>query len=279
MELVELRSFEDYHEYQKLHLNERIQVEKKIIKEFYEYGHDFILGYCEVCEKASKFKIKKVEKKKINLRGSLFCENCNLNSRKRFMLSFLKKFVRDSDSNLSIFMYEQITRLFKFAKNIQNIELRGSEFLGYDKKPGQIINNIQNEDAMNLSFDDNSFDVIVSNDVFEHLPNIDRALNEAYRILKNSGLLLMSIPFLTNNTTSIKRATLENGKIKHLLAPTHHQNPIEKKDGALVFYDYGWDFLDYLKKAGFNDVYMLGYYDLFYGYLGSGLQFIFIAKK
>jgi len=132
---------------------------------------------------------------------------------------------------------------------------------------------------MNLSFEDNSFDVIVSNDVYEHVPDINKSLKEAYRVLKNSGTLMISIPFQQKNKKTIRRATLEDGKIKHILESRFHSNPVAKKEGSLVFYEYGWDFLDFLKKAGFKDPYMLGYYEIFYGYIGNGLQFIFVAKK
>ena len=176
-------------------------------------------------------------------------------------------------------MYEQITTFFNLAKGIKNINLVGSEFLGYDKKPGQVIDEIRNEDAMNLSFENNSFDVIVSNDVYEHVPNINNALSEAYRVLKKSGTLLISIPFSSKNVKTVRRAEIKSGEIKHLLSPSHDSNPIAQKEGSLVFYDYGWDFLDFLKTAGFDDAYTLGYYDLFYGHLGNGLQFIFSAKK
>ncbi len=64
-----------------------------------------------------------------------------------------------------------------------------------------------------------------------------------------------------------------------VLEPKFHSNPVAKKEGSLVFYDYGWDFLDFLKKAGFKDAYMLGYYEIFYGYIGNALQFIFVGKK
>jgi len=198
MNLVELRSFEEYRNYLKSNWPERIQLEERIIIEFGYNGQDFIFGYCNVCEKATKFKLSLNKKKQINFRESLVCEFCNLTNRNRFMLSFLKNLAKNSDSKLTVFMYEQVTKFFSMAQNIKNINLVGTEFLGYDKKPGQIIEHIQNEDAMNLSFENNTFDVIVSNDVYEHVPNIERTLSEAYRVLKNSGKLLISIPFNQN---------------------------------------------------------------------------------
>jgi len=96
--------------------------------------------------------------------------------------------------------------------------------------------------------------------------------------MKNSGSLLITIPFGTRQETQL-RAKLEEGKIKHILPAQYHSNPIAKEERTLVFYNYGWDFLDFLKKAGFSDAYMLGYYDINYGYIGNKLQSIFVAKK
>jgi len=278
MDLVKLRSFDEFRKYYRTFANDRKLLEERIVKEYEEDGLDFFLGYCKVCDKATKFNIR-IKDNKTNLRETLVCENCKLPTRMRFMLSFLKDLASNSDSKLNFFMYEQVTRFYKATHNIKNINLIGSEFLGYDKKPGQIIENIRNEDAMNLSFDDSSFDVLVSNDVYEHLPNINKTLSEAYRVLKNSGMLLISIPFFGENEKTTRRAILDEGKIKHLKEPIYHENPIAKKEGSLVFYEYGWDFLDILKSAGFKDVYMLFYYDLFYGHLGYVQTFIFVAEK
>jgi len=45
------------------------------------------------------------------------------------------------------------------------------------------------EDARSLPFPDNSFDVIVSISVFEHVQNLDVALAEMYRVLRPGGYL------------------------------------------------------------------------------------------
>ena len=58
----------------------------------------------------------------------------------------------------------------------------------------------------------------------------------------------------------------------------YHGNPLSKK-GSLVCYNYGWDFLEILKDAGFRDVSMLVYYNFDMDYIGNGFQFIFVAEK
>lgn len=52
------------------------------------------------------------------------------------------------------------------------------------------------EDALNLSFPDNSFDLIVSVDVIEHVGKPERMVEEISRILKPGGMALVTFPSL-----------------------------------------------------------------------------------
>jgi SAM-dependent methyltransferase len=46
-----------------------------------------------------------------------------------------------------------------------------------------------------LPFENNEFDTIFMTEVLEHVPNPGRALNEAYRVLQNEGILFFTVPF------------------------------------------------------------------------------------
>ena len=48
----------------------------------------------------------------------------------------------------------------------------------------------------NIPFNDNSFDSVFSTEVFEHVFNLNVVTSEIYRVLKPSGHLLISIPFV-----------------------------------------------------------------------------------
>jgi SAM-dependent methyltransferase len=52
---------------------------------------------------------------------------------------------------------------------------------------------IREGDALNLDFPDDSFDLIYSHAVYEHLPNVGQALDEALRTLKPGGVLRLAI--------------------------------------------------------------------------------------
>jgi ubiquinone/menaquinone biosynthesis C-methylase UbiE len=46
------------------------------------------------------------------------------------------------------------------------------------------------EDASNLSFEDNSFDLVLSQNVFHHIPAWDVAVREVFRVLRQGGYLI-----------------------------------------------------------------------------------------
>ena len=54
-------------------------------------------------------------------------------------------------------------------------------FEGVDS--GKLINKILSQDVQNTSFKNNQFNLITSNQVFEHVPDLDKAFSECSRIL------------------------------------------------------------------------------------------------
>ena len=244
----------------------------------------YLNGYCEACEKPATFMMdwKYSTNNNPNYRERLVCKNCKLNNRQRFMISYIKNIINKKPNLVNtLYIFEQTTIFYRYIEKtfIDKINIIGSEYLGPGKKPGDYYSGIRHEDALRLSFIDESIDIIVSNDVFEHVPNIEVAMIEAYRVLSKRGKLLFSIPFHHKESKTKQRAFVDNvGNINMILTPQYHANPLSNK-GALVFYDFGWDILDICKNSGFKEVYLQGYYSMFHGYLGGGIQFIFVADK
>jgi ubiquinone/menaquinone biosynthesis C-methylase UbiE len=52
-----------------------------------------------------------------------------------------------------------------------------------DEKLGERINGIFNQDVQHLTFSDASFDVVTSNQVFEHVPDDIKGYAECLRVL------------------------------------------------------------------------------------------------
>jgi SAM-dependent methyltransferase len=172
-----------------------------------------------------------------------------------------------------------VTPIYQWAKKYLGNSHRiiGSEYLGYEYKGGEIINGIQHENIEILSFKNNEFDLIISNDVFEHVPNPGIAFKECSRVLKNGGEILATIPFHDNLEYSVRRALIENNQVKYLLEPQFHGNPISEK-GSLVFNDFGWDLLTSIKLNGFKNANIELFLSEKYGHIGQ-IQLVFRLLK
>lgn len=281
MDLVQIRNSQELSEHLKVSQESRLAFERKIAKEYADKKNWYLNGFCEACGRETKFLMNWDYSNGVtpNFRERLVCNFCGLNNRQRFMIRFLTQIMDKKNKPIKdIYLYEQITNFYSFIKKrFKDVNIVGSEYLGPETKKGEIVNGIRHENALDLSFNDKSFDILLSNEVFEHVPNVNKALSESNRVLRDGGYLLTSIPFSYQEKT-IQRATIENGVLKQILPEQYHGNPLSEK-GSLVFYDYGWDFLDFCRSSGFKDACMLGYYSYSYGYIGNGFQSVFVAYK
>ncbi len=62
-------------------------------------------------------------------------------------------------------------------------------------------------DVLELPFEDESFDVICSNELIEHLPDVETALKEMVRVVRQDGRVLLSGPNLCSPLTSLINCT------------------------------------------------------------------------
>jgi SAM-dependent methyltransferase len=70
---------------------------------------------------------------------------------------------------------------------------KGREYIGCDIRHGLGVDRI--EDAHALSFIDNSVGTLLIFETLEHLPYPQKAITEAHRVLRDDGLLALSVPF------------------------------------------------------------------------------------
>ncbi|XOB62009.1 class I SAM-dependent methyltransferase [Campylobacterota bacterium DY0563] len=241
----------------------------------------YIFGFCKVCDSPSSFLLdwKWTGNDSINFRERMQCKKCNLNNRQRFIMYYSKYLIKKHVIK-DIYLYEQVTPFYKSLKNSLGTEINivGSEYLGFHYKPGEVINEIRHEDALRLSFENESFDLIVSQDVLEHVPDFDKAICETSRVLRKGGQMLFTIPFNINREKSKTRAYInKNNKIIHLEEEMYHGNPVNRK-GSLVFTDFGWDIWDTFKKYNFK-LEIITYNDYFYGHIANTSQFCFLVTK
>jgi SAM-dependent methyltransferase len=274
--------FAEHHNKLQNEFQKRYEFELSLLPE--NHSEFSYLGYCVVCEDFTQFIVdynysyKLSDKIVPNWRERLVCPKCGLNNRMRLTYHIIKDLFPDFKTS-SVYITEQTTQLFNILKNI-NPQLTGSEFLGNEIPFGSLTNlGIRNEDLTQLTFDDQQFDYIISLEVFEHIPDYKKALSECYRVLKQNGKLLFTVPFNNSSKENIIRATVnQDGSINHIFPPEYHGDPVNADKGCLCFYHFGWQILDDLKSTGFKNCYALTTYSKEYAYLG-GEQIFFIAIK
>jgi SAM-dependent methyltransferase len=213
-----------------------------------------IRGYCSVCDRPTVFAIRGSTESWNNYSEDLSCACCNLNSRHRNIIATWREVKSRNESSVSVIL-ERVTPMFSLMQR-EDPSLIGCEFLSVDHEPGLEYEfggtSIRHEDFGALSMDDNSVDLLMHFDVMEHVPDRILALKESFRILRNNGISLFSVPFFPAMENNLVRAVMgDQGSIEHFQPPAYHGNPVSGK-GALVFFEPGWQFLDEIIQAGFS---------------------------
>ena len=113
----------------------------------------------------------------------------------------------------------------------------------------ELIKNVFNQNLEDLSFLSSSFDLIISSQTMEHVPNHDLAFKEIYRVLKPGGFHCFTIPYYANDNTKT-RARIINGNTIHDLPQKTHKDPY-CPEGCLVYTDFGRDIVDKLNNIGY----------------------------
>lgn len=121
-----------------------------------------------------------------------------------------------------------------------------------DVIPGQFKGGIQCQDIQTLTYNDNSYDLCTSTEVFEHVPDDNRGFQEIFRILKKQGVMIFTVPINLAGVT-LQRAVIKNDELVHLEEPEYHDDAIRGKGKVLAYRTYGTDIVTQLKNAGFED--------------------------
>lgn len=93
-----------------------------------------------------------------------------------------------------------------------------------------------------LPFNSSSFDVVISFDVFEHIPNSDKHLKEVNRVLRNGGYYLLQTPNKLTNVVfeTIRWRSFTKWRAVHCALHTYWEirKRFEKNGFGISFYDY-----------------------------------------
>lgn len=109
--------------------------------------------------------------------------------------------------------------------------------------------NVRSENIEALSFPDNSFDVVITQDVFEHLRNPHAGFCEIQRVLKPEGIHIFTVPF-HHGQPNRSRVKTNDGIDTFILPPVYHGDAFKRR-ASLVYTDFGENMIDTLYNMNF----------------------------
>lgn len=244
-----------------------------------------VRGFCNVCGSTGRFAFNRwVIPKDVATsfgggrhalayrhRESQFCPSCGSSHRVRRIAAVLLEQYAASARTLAQLIVDPGFRDLRIAE-INAIGSGGSmhaflsrlpgvsysEFLGNDGV-GETIKGVRNESLMNLSYEAASFDLLLTSDTLEHVPDLDRCIAETFRVLRPGGRHVLTVPLNLWRPTSVMRAAMDRtGGITHLHRPIYHGrgggpfHVMRSRGDYLAFTDIGADFGEILARAGFH---------------------------
>ena len=258
------------------------------IAEVHDFFHDFNLandpflqqsgplpGHCYICDLDVYFEVDRPpDGSPINWRETLKCPECAMINRWRGCIHLFEA-VREPKKQSRIYITEALTPVADCLRS-RYPALVSSEFIECSA-PGEMTKvngqSVRNEDVTRLSFENATFDTILTFDVLEHVPNYRNALAEFHRVLDDDGRLIITAPF-TFQQEGVVRAELDaDGQVRHLMEPCYHGDPLSDK-GVLAYYDFGTELIGDLEQIGFVDNSLALWNDHKWGYAGANIAFV-----
>ncbi|HEU0151719.1 MAG TPA: class I SAM-dependent methyltransferase [Arenimonas sp.] len=233
-------------------------------------------GYCSVCRAATAFVVDTGVRfgPDINLREGLQCPGCGLGNRNRLVYTAVCE--RAFPESARGLMLEATTVLYdRLAQALPWLE--GSEFFGPGHAPGTRHavrgRSVVHQSITELGYRDGSLDLVVHNDVLEHVADTDRALSECRRVLRPGGACVFTMPFFPLRATTLVRGRhAADGSLVHLEPPEYHGDGL-RSEGIYTYYHFGLDLLGRVAAAGFRTVEVGIDFDVFRGHTANNYRY------
>jgi SAM-dependent methyltransferase len=246
-----------------------------------DYGSATALGRWETCPVCGRFRPmlyrrRVIPQKLVELWGlsprlaralarkeSSNCASCGAKLRARRMAEVLLAIYPTGDPaplrSLADWVRTEPARKLRIAE-INRIEglhdqlavLPGLAFSDYlpGASAGAIIEGVRSEDLTRLTYADGSFDLVLTSESLEHVPDLGKAIAEIHRILAPGGRHVCTVPILPGVAKTFPRTVLRpDGSLEDRATRICHPGG---DVGYPVFTELGEDFPELVAAAGFE---------------------------
>jgi SAM-dependent methyltransferase len=203
---------------------------------------------------ADQWKLATSLRKSFDIRESTKCRHCGSSFRSNLHARTICKVLAPNQkclaqainhkpfSKLKIAEINASGALHKVLVNHPNLQY--SEYRPEDKT-------IRHENLDKLSYTDASFDLVLTSETLEHVPDWQLAMSEIQRVLKPGGYHIFTVPAILTRRTRV-RAVRERGKITKYLPASHHGYNRGTTSDYLVFNEFGADYRKAIDELGFD---------------------------
>jgi len=233
-------------------------------------------GRCTICGKFTPFICIDI----LAARNNMYCIFCRSSSRKRHVAKLVMETCLSDVSCIA--EMPRANRKLHFLSASFNDSfykvLSGCEFfycsdLFPDIPTGtEIKTRVFCQNLEHMTFENDSFDIVVTEDVLEHVENHIKAYKEIHRVLKLGGYHIFTVPFFFDRPTLVRVDTDNN---IFLLPPEYHGDYLRGE--ILAYRTFGIDLYGMLDDLGFETFVRHSLYrDQKWGIFES---YVFVSKK
>jgi SAM-dependent methyltransferase len=115
----------------------------------------------------------------------------------------------------------------------------------------EVYSKVTNVNLEHMPFEDESFDIILTSDVMEHVRRDHLAHTEIHRCLKRLGYYIFTVPFVPQWERNQIRVDSSGTEDIPLMENEYHGDPVSGK-GILVYRIYGNELIEQLRNLGFE---------------------------
>jgi len=135
---------------------------------------------------------------------NVYCPNCMSKNRERLVLDVIQNELPIRPTSILHFSPEK--HLYNYLKDrasVTTVDLMPGFYKGIDSA-------VSYADATKLSFEEESFDMIIANHILEHIPKDSTAMKEMFRVLKKRGVAILQVPYSLTLDATIEEPLIDD---------------------------------------------------------------------